>query len=194
MDVTCINSYLGTSHDQTFQWSATQLHKIALSAPRLGLLTDRTATAFKCSRTTAVLKFMAINNLNQLLIIKRRSWFLILVTDQFSKLVETIPSLKISATTTVKIFVENWTMVYNPPPLLLYDNGLSFSLYSTSIFAGFLARRSYSQRRTVHSIKDSRSDSPESFLETVVMHITSLTTRENGTYTRTPWGMHTICW
>lgn len=67
---------------------------------------------------TALLELVAIDLLDSILTIKRGNQFLLVLADQFSTLVKTIPLTNISEGKIAKSFVDNWVLVYIPPKWL----------------------------------------------------------------------------
>ena len=69
------------------------------------------------------LECVSIDILGELIRTKRKNRYLLVITDQLTKLVCTVPMKKISSTEVAKEFVHHWVFVYGPPIYLLYDNG-----------------------------------------------------------------------
>lgn len=72
-------------------------------------------------------EMVAIDNLGELLRSSRGNRYILVITDRFSKLVQTAPLKRITAAEIAKAFVNNWVFVYGPPKKLLSDNGTQFT-------------------------------------------------------------------
>lgn len=59
--------------------------------------------------------------------LQRENYFLLVMTDRFFKLVQTIPMKSINALEFAKSFVHHWIFVDDPPQTLLSDNGKQFN-------------------------------------------------------------------
>ena len=57
---------------------------------------------------------------------KKGHWFLLVITDRFTKLTQVIPLRRIDAYTVAVAFVEDWIFKYGPPKTLISDNGKKF--------------------------------------------------------------------
>ncbi|CDF36419.1 unnamed protein product [Chondrus crispus] len=75
----------------------------------------------------APLEFVAIDILGELITTKRGNRYTPVISDQYSKLVRTVPLKKISAAHIAQAFVHHWVFVYGPPVKLLSDNGTQFT-------------------------------------------------------------------
>ncbi|CDF40678.1 unnamed protein product [Chondrus crispus] len=75
----------------------------------------------------APLEFVAIDILGELMTTSRGNWYILVISDRYSKLVRTVPLKKISAAHIAQAFVHNWVFIYGPPVKLLSDNGTQFT-------------------------------------------------------------------
>ena len=75
----------------------------------------------------ALLEFVAIDILGELITTKRGHRYILVISDRYSKLVRTVPLKNITAAHIAQAFVHNWVFVYGPPVRLLSDNGTQFT-------------------------------------------------------------------
>ncbi|MGH0053543.1 MAG: DDE-type integrase/transposase/recombinase [Sphaerochaetaceae bacterium] len=76
---------------------------------------------------TEPFEMVAIDILGELIRSPRGNRYILVITDRFSKLVQTVPLKRITAAEIAKAFVNNWVFVYGPPKKLLSDNGTQFT-------------------------------------------------------------------
>jgi len=58
---------------------------------------------------------------------KTGNFFLLIIMDRFSRLVQAFPQAGISATDVSSAFCRDWISVYGPPDTVLTDNGPQFA-------------------------------------------------------------------
>ena len=71
-------------------------------------------------------EFVAIDILGELIRTPRGNYYKLLISDQFSKLVRTVPLKKVAASEVAKAFVHHWVFPYDASIWLLSDNGKQF--------------------------------------------------------------------
>ena len=72
------------------------------------------------------LEFVAIDILGPLPRTKNGNKYLAVITDRYSKFVQTVPLRNVTAWTLAKAFCDHWAFVFGPPKYLLSDNGGQF--------------------------------------------------------------------
>ena len=72
------------------------------------------------------LEFVSIDILGPLTKSKRGNKYLVVMTDRYSKFVQTVPLRNITAWTLAKAFCDHWVFVFGPPKYILSDNGGQF--------------------------------------------------------------------
>ena len=75
----------------------------------------------------APLEYVSVDILGPLLRTRRGMEYLLVITDRFSKIVRTIPMMRITAEEVAKAIVHNWIFVYGPPVYLFSDNAKQFN-------------------------------------------------------------------
>ena len=58
---------------------------------------------------------------------KKKTVFLLVITDRFTKLTRVMPLRNITAYNVAVAFNENWIFAYGPPEAVISDNGKKFA-------------------------------------------------------------------
>lgn len=77
----------------------------------------------------APFEFAAINKLREFLRTSRGNMFLLVITDRFSKLFQTVSLKRTTAKTVAEAIVRHWVLFYRSPFNLLSDNGPQFTTH-----------------------------------------------------------------
>ena len=75
----------------------------------------------------ALLEFVAIDILGEIISTKRGIRYILVISDRYSKLVRTVPLKKITAAHIAHAFVHHWVFVYGSALKLLSDNRTQFT-------------------------------------------------------------------
>ena len=75
----------------------------------------------------APLEFAAIEILGELISMRRRNRYILVISNRLSKLIRTVPLKEITAVHIAQAFVHHCLFVYGPPVKFLSDNGKQFT-------------------------------------------------------------------